>query len=195
MLRVCEDAFYFAVCRRVPEENNKTLLYVLEMFQANHIPFHGMSEYSISREMYDPHLPKWPLKVKFSYTGQHGPFTQYQIQMFTADTNKLLMTRTLNVSFVNLRTRKLDDLPQWYTKGLAGKECFKTNVHVERLIKPENTYQQAMTVSDAILKCLLKEKRKCFIKHVTSGSTKFYETVSCGDVIEKNTSDLTWHLI
>ena len=67
--------------------------------------------------------------------------------------------------------------------GGGGKECFKTNLHVERLIKPEKTYQQAMMVSDAILKCLLKEKKEK--KPVTSGSMKFNETVSCGDLIEK----------
>ena len=160
MLRVCEDALCFAACRRVPEQNNKTFMFSQEMLQANYTPFQSMSEHFISREMYDLEFPKWLLKFKVSYTGQHGPFSDLQIQMFTADTNKLLMTRTQNFSFVNLRTRKLDDLPQWYTKGLAGKECFKTNVHVERLIKPEKAYQQAMTVSDAILKCLLKEKKK-----------------------------------
>ena len=131
----------------MPGKKNQTLMQIRELVAENYIPFHGAHEYKINPEIYDEDVPKWPLKVKFSYVGRYGPLVHVQIQVFTAETNKLLVTRTQTFSFVNTRTRKIDDLPEWYTRELDGKEVTNHTLQVDRMVKPEKTYKYNTTVS------------------------------------------------
>ena len=150
LLRVCEDCLYFGAQQPIPGKENKSLLQIGELVAANYIPFHGMHEYKFSKEVYDPDVPKWPLKAKVSFVGRYGPLIHAQIQLFTGWTNVPLMTRTQTFSFVNAVTRKLDDLPEWYTKELDGKEVTKHTLHVERMIRPDKTYRHKATVRQFI---------------------------------------------
>ena len=147
ILRVCEDCLYFGSQQQMPGKKNQTLMQIRELVAENYIPFHGAHEYKINPEIYDEDVPKWPLKVKFSYVGRYGPLVHVQIQVFTAETNKLLVTRTQTFSFVNTRTRKIDDLPEWYTRELDGKEVTNHTLQVDRMVKPEKTYKYNTTVS------------------------------------------------
>ncbi|KAK3797374.1 hypothetical protein RRG08_045732 [Elysia crispata] len=146
ILRVCEDCLYFGSQQQMPGKKNQTLMQIRELVAENYIPFHGAHEYKINPEIYDEDVPKWPLKVKFSYVGRYGPLVHVQIQVFTAETNKLLVTRTQTFSFVNTRTRKIDDLPEWYTRELDGKEVTNHTLQVDRMVKPEKTYKYNTTV-------------------------------------------------
>ncbi|GFO01475.1 hypothetical protein PoB_002798000 [Plakobranchus ocellatus] len=146
MLRVCEDSLFFGVSQPISDKKDETFLLILKLMEEDYIPFHNAHEYTMTREMYDPDIPKWPLKVKLGYTGRHGPLVNLQLHFYSAENDTLLMTRTQNITFVNIKTRRLDDLPQWFAKALDGKETAQKNVQIERMIKPDRTFTHKATI-------------------------------------------------
>ncbi|GFN87687.1 elongator complex protein 5-like [Plakobranchus ocellatus] len=139
VIRVTEDCMLYGALQTVPEQGNQTLDLCKEMRECGYWCFQTDLELTFSKALYDPAVPKWPVRAYYGHGYRAGSLVTYQTGLKAYCSDVPLVTMTCSAAFVNRETRKVaKSLPEWFKSSLDGKEILDKGLRIGRLPKRSN---------------------------------------------------------